>query len=506
MNHKILIVDDKQMMRDSVGAQLQRAGFGIVSAGDGNSALAMVARHRPSAVITDLRMPEMDGLELLTRLKQADAQLPVVLMTAYGSVSEAVKAMKQGAFDFIQKPFEGDQLVLTMKRAVEHRELVNENAALKTAIQQQFGSSPVLVGKSPLMRQLAQQIQQIARSQGTVLICGESGTGKEVVARTIQAHSLRSNRVMLCLNCAALSSNLLESELFGHERGAFTGAESMRKGRFELADGGTLLLDEISEISPQLQAKLLRVLQEQQFERVGSSSTMQIDVRVIATTNRDLAQSVAAGTFRQDLFYRLNVLPIHLPPLRERAEDIPLLAEHFLTQVAMREGREPKVFDAEAIELMQRYNWPGNVRELQNICERASVLARNTVITAGLIQPWLITSMPVAVTTPAPMMWSDRAMAAAGAGPVPPVQQPVQHRPADAPFQPMGGPAVPAMPAAAPGGVQTLEDLEREQIIRTLGRFNGNRQQTAEALGIGLRTLGLKLKKWKEANLVAQTL
>ncbi len=504
MTHKILIVDDKQMMRDSVGAQLQRAGFAIVSAADGNSALAMVARHRPSAVITDLRMPEMDGLELLTRLKQADAQLPVVLMTAYGSVDGAVKAMKQGAFDFIQKPFEGDQLVLTMKRAVENRELVHENAALKTAIQQQFGSSPVLVGKSPLMRNLAQQIQQIARSHGTVLICGESGTGKEVVARTIQAHSPRNGRVMLCLNCAALSSNLLESELFGHERGAFTGAENMRKGRFELADGGTLLLDEISEISPQLQAKLLRVLQEQQFERVGSSSTMQIDVRVIATTNRDLSQSVAAGTFRQDLFYRLNVLPIHLPPLRQRGEDIPLLAEHFLTQVAMREGKEPRVFDAEAIELMQRYNWPGNVRELQNICERASVLARSTVITAGLIQPWLMMHMPVAVATPAPMMWSDRAIAAAGGALTPPpMQQPVPHRPAE-----MGeGAFPPASPvAAAPGGVQTLEDLEREQIIRTLGRFNGNRQQTADALGIGLRTLGLKLKKWKEANLVAQTL
>lgn len=500
MSQKILVVDDKQMMRDSVGAQLQRAGFAVVTAADGNSAMSMVARHRPAAVLTDLRMPEMDGMELLKKLIQADNQLPVVLMTAYGSVDGAVKAMKQGAFDFIQKPFEGDQLVMTIRRAVEHRELLRENAALKTSVQQ-FEAGPVLVGKSPVMRQLAQQIQQIARSHSTVLICGESGTGKEVVARTLHAHSMRSSRVMLCLNCAALSSSLLESELFGHERGAFTGAENLRKGRFELSDGGTLLLDEISEISPQLQAKLLRVLQEQQFERVGSSTTMQVDVRVIATTNRDLSHSVAAGTFRQDLFYRLNVLPVHLPPLRARTEDIPMLAEHFLTQVALREGREPKVFDAEAIEIMQKYNWPGNVRELQNICERASVLARSSVITAGLIQPWLLPQMPVAVTTSAPG-WSEKAMASAGAGMMPP--NAAQHQPAKQSYETPGAAAMPADTSG--GGIRTLEDLEREQIVRTLGQFNGNRQQSAEALGIGLRTLGLKLKKWKEANLVAQTL
>jgi len=460
MSTKVLVVDDKQMMRDSVAQTLQRAGYTVVAATDGNAALDQAAKHRPAAVVTDLRMPAMDGLELLTRLRQLDDQLPVVLMTAYGSIEEAVRAMRQGAFDFVQKPFEGDQLVMTIRRAVEHRRLIKENETLRAA-KGALDDTPALIGNSQPMRRLAQQIQQVAQSHGTVLICGESGTGKEVVARTIHAHSPRRDRVMLCLNCAALSSSLLESELFGHEKGAFTGADQLRKGRFELADGGTLLLDEISEISPELQAKLLRVLQEGQFERVGSSLSMQVDARVIATTNRDLTHSVEVGEFRQDLFYRLNVLPLHLPPLRERVEDVPLLAAHFLATVAMREGRDPKRFDGEALKLMGEYHWPGNVRELHNICERASVLNRGQVIAAGLIQPWLL--------TPAPRKLS-------------------------------------AAPMALSSSVRPLEDVERDEIVRTLGHFGGNRQKTAEALGIGVRTLGLKLKKWKEQNLVAQTI
>ncbi len=490
MSSKVLIVDDKQMMRDSVGSTLQRAGFSVIAASDGNAALNMVAKHRPAAVITDLKMPAMDGLELLKRLHQADDQLPVVLMTAYGSVNDAVSAMKQGAFDFIQKPFEGDQLVMVVRRATEHSRLLRENAALRTVTAPQ-GDTPVLVGKSPAMRQLAQQIHQIANSNGTVLICGGSGTGKEVVSRTIHAHSPRRDNIMLAVNCAALSSGLLESELFGHEKGAFTGADQMRKGRFELADGGTLLLDEISEISSSLQAKLLRVLQEQSFERVGSSMTMKVDVRVIATTNRDLAAAVASGDFRQDLFYRLNVLPIVLPPLSQRTDDVPLLAEHFLLQLAMREGRNPKRFDEESIGLMRSYTWPGNVRELQNICERASVLCRAPVIKAGLIQPWLTACEPKVV--------------------VQPVGQPVDRAVVGAEPHAVAGAAavIDGLPRSAPtppGSIRKLEEIEREQIIRALGYFSGNRQRTAGALGIGVRTLGLKLKKWKEMNLVAQTI
>ncbi|QDU33161.1 Transcriptional regulatory protein ZraR [Poriferisphaera corsica] len=528
MSNKILVVDDKQMMRDSVGATLQRGGFTVVVASNGKVALDMVAKHRPAAVITDLKMPEMDGLALLKALKQADDQLPVVLMTAYGKINDAVAAMKEGAFDFIQKPFEGDQLVVVMKRAVKHRQLVQENTALKTA-STMLENSPTMIGTSAGMRRVAQQIHQIANSSGTVLICGESGTGKEVVARTLHAHSARRNRLMLCLNCAALSSSLLESELFGHERGAFTGADQLRKGRFELSDGGTLLLDEISEISPQLQAKLLRVLQEGQFERVGSSLTMNVDVRVVATTNRDLAQSVMAGEFRQDLYYRLNVLPVYLPPLREREKDIPLLAEHFLNRVALREGKESKRFDDEAIGVLKSYAWPGNVRELQNICERASVLSRSQVIDAGLIQPWLMTpSMPVGgFYTPAPNAMNGGhvngggVQARGGHGGVPPQMGGYNGAVVNgagvgqAAVQPQAMTNVQEVPmahssAGNTGGltpeVRSLEEIEREQIIKTLGHFGGNRQQTAEALGIGVRTLGLKLKKWKELNLVAQTI
>lgn len=483
MSIKVLVVDDKQMMRDSVGATLQRAGYTVVVASNGKDAVAKLARHQPAVVVTDLKMPEMTGLELLQHLREADSDLPVVLMTAYGTVGDAVEAMKHGAFDFVQKPFEGDQLVVVVKRAVEHRQLRKENAALR-ADRAERVVGPALVGSSGPMRSLATQIRQVALSSGTVLIQGESGTGKEVVARTIHAHSQRRDRVMLCLNCAALSSSLLESELFGHERGAFTGADQLRKGRFELADGGTLLLDEISEVSPQLQAKLLRVLQEGQFERVGSSTSMRVDVRVVATTNRDLSRSVADGSFRQDLYYRLNVLPIAIPPLRSRVDDVPLLAEHFMLMAAQREGREAKRFDEEAMALLKEYHWPGNVRELQNICERASVLCRGPVVEGGLIQPWLMPrGSAMSLIHPSAATSSMQTLAGS-----PPLQPPVATAQPD-----MGGP------------LRSLEEIEREEVIRALGRFSGNRTRTAQALGIGVRTLGLKLKKWKELNLVAQS-
>ena len=457
MTSKILMVDDKPMMRDSVGRTLQRAGFQVVAAGNGNAAMAMMGRHRPAAVITDLRMPEMDGLELLDRLRQIDDQLPVVLMTAYGTIDTAVNAMKRGAFDFIQKPFAADQLVATVRRAVQHRQLFKDDRPRPCGSASGDSTSlPLMVCQSPAMGRLIDQVRQIARSQAAVLICGESGTGKEVLARTLHHHSTRRDRLMLCLNCAALSSSLLESELFGHEKGAFTGADQLRKGRFELADRGTLLLDEISEIAPALQAKLLRVLQEKQFERVGSSHTMCVDVRVIATTNRDLAQSVADGSFRQDLFYRLNVLPLHVPPLRRRSQDIGPLADHFLGQIAVREGTEPKRFSPEAMVLLAGYAWPGNVRELANICERASVLTAGPIIDAIAIEPWL------------------------------------------------GSLKIPTETGVSQ--VRPLEEVERDQIIEALDRFGGNRRQTAQALGIGLRTLGLKLKKWKEQHQVAQTI
>ncbi|MEM6751114.1 MAG: sigma 54-interacting transcriptional regulator [Planctomycetota bacterium] len=455
MTQKILVVDDKRIMRDSVAATLQRAGFTPVAAGSGPDAVDAVAKHQPAAVVTDLRMPDMTGLQLLAKLRESDPLLPVLLMTAYGRVEEAVEAMRLGAFDFIQKPFEGDALVTVVRRAIEDRK-ARESAARQTPRRPEVSRTgpvdsrpaPALVGKGPAMKAVARQIHQIAGSQGTVLIQGESGAGKEVVARAIHAHSDRCDKLMLCLNCAALSSSLLESELFGHERGAFTGADQLRKGRFELAHGGTLLLDEVSEISPQLQAKLLRVLQEGQFERVGSSVSIGIDVRVIATTNRDLTRSVADGSFRQDLYYRLNVLPIALPRLQDRSEDIPGLVDHFLARVAEREGKPAKRFDDEALEALKAYAWPGNVRELQNICERAAVMTRGPVIRVATVQPWLLPSSAFAPPAVAPAAPAPAGIAMAGPGlGSPPLQAPA---PVGAAFTP---------PAAAFGPLATMASL-----------------------------------------------
>ena len=504
----VLVVDDKEMMRDSVGSTLQRAGFRVVTACDGESAVALAARKRPDAIVTDLKMPGMGGLGLLEKIRAIDEELPVVLMTAYGAVDTAVKAIKLGAFDYITKPFEGDELIVAIKRAIRHAALLRENALLKARDLRQSddsaGMSPRcnrrgmdrIVGDSLAMHRVKEQVAAVAESLGTVLIIGESGTGKEVIARAVHEVSPRRDAPLLAVNCAALTESLLESELFGHEKGSFTGADQMRKGRFELADTGTLLLDEVSEVGSNIQAKLLRVLQEREFERVGSSVTIGIDVRVIATSNRDLPKSVAGGEFRQDLFFRLNVLPLHLPPLRDRAEDIPALADFFLARICRREGRGRAIFAGEALDLLQTYNWPGNVRELENICERAVVLSRGQgaggkewMIPRSLIESWLYGGVPVSSPTLgfAPV---EVSMPAAQAHPMGEAESAV---------------AIHTLPFVAPPDA-TLEEIERETIIQTLGRFQGHRQKTARALGIGVRTLGLKLKKWKELELVSQSL
>lgn len=505
----VLVVDDKEMLRDSVGQTLTRAGFNVVTASDAAAAVEIIARRRPDAVVTDLKMPGPGGggLDLIEQARSIDDAVPFVVMTAFGTVETAVRAIKLGAFDYITKPFEGDELIIAVKRAIEHARLVRENAVLRTTVESgprpsspgastgPFGVDRI-IGESPAMRRVKQQVLAVAESQGTVLICGESGTGKEVVARAIHESSPRggeSGGPFLAFNCAALSESLLESELFGHEKGAFTGAERLRKGRFELADRGTLLLDEISEISPAIQAKLLRVLQERTFERVGSSISIGIDVRVIATSNRDLPKTVARGDFRQDLFFRLNVLPIHLPPLRDRAEDIPALAEHFLHSTAAREGKPVKTLAPDALAVMRNYPWPGNVRELQNICERAAVLCRAEVIEAALVEPWLVLAGSDA-PAPAPSFNSHASHHTAN-GSVH-THTLVEHKP--------------VITESAGGYIavdgRELEDIERDAIVRTLQRFNGHRQRTAQALGIGVRTLGLKLKKWKQLQLVEPTL
>jgi len=506
----VLVVDDKEMLRDSVGQTLSRAGYNVVTAPDAAAAAELIARRRPDAVVTDLKMPGPGGggLELLEQARRIDDAVPFVVMTAFGTVETAVKAIKLGAFDYITKPFEGDELIIAVKRAIEHSRLVRENALLRAATcgsasptaglapgQPAVAGLDRIIGDSPVMRRVKQQIMAVAESHGTVLICGESGTGKEIVARAIHDISPRggAGEPFLAFNCAALSENLLESELFGHEKGAFTGAEKLRKGRFELADRGTLLLDEISEISPAIQAKLLRVLQERTFERVGSSLSIGIDVRVVATSNRDLPRSVGKGEFRQDLFFRLNVLPIHLPPLRDRAEDLPELARHFLAITARREGKPVKAIADDALTAMQYYTWPGNVRELQNICERAAVLCTGPVIERALIEPWLVADGFHIDPVP-----NNPAMPVALNG---------HHGPNGSSFVERK----PLSPAVLDGGFvaidgRELEDIERDAIVRTLMRFSGHRQRTAKALNIGVRTLGLKLKKWKELHLIEATL
>lgn len=446
---KILIVDDQEMMRDSLAGTLVREGHDVVASGDPHQAIARLSNARFDLLITDLKMPRMTGIELLVEAKKLRPDMPVVLMTAFASVQTAVEAMKLGAYDYIQKPFDGEEIKLLVDRTLEHSRLKLENQAYRAMAE--ISTPRPLIGASEVMADVKKKIDLVGRSNATVLVRGESGTGKEVVARAIHFASERREKPFLAVNCAALSENLLESELFGHEKGAFTGADKVRRGRFELADGGTLLLDEISEIAPPLQAKLLRVLQESAFERVGSSMTQEVDVRVVATTNRDLEKCVEDKTFREDLFYRLNVVPIDLPPLRQRPDDVPDLARHFLSLVAKKDNRPYRHIEPEAVRVLQKYHWPGNVRELQNIIERAHVLEIDPgLIRAGTIEPWLV-----------------------GRG-----------------------------PAAGSGGTdlsgQPLADIEKRVILTTLQKFKGHRVKTAGALGIGVRTLGMKLKKWRD--------
>ncbi|MGF1635103.1 MAG: sigma-54-dependent transcriptional regulator [Phycisphaerae bacterium] len=445
---RILVVDDQDMMRDGIAATLVRDGHEVIAATDGPAALSRLEQGRFDMMLTDLKMPKMTGIELLAEARKKWPDVPVVLMTAFATVQTAVEAMKLGAYDYIQKPFHGEEIRHLVERTLEHNRLRAENRALRSLVDM---TPRPMIGESEVMRAVRQKIKQVGPSSATVLIRGESGTGKEVVARQVHQNSTRNGMPMLAVNCAALSENLLESELFGHEKGAFTGADKMRRGRFELADGGTLLLDEISEIAPSLQAKLLRVLQENQFERVGSSSTITVDVRVIATSNRDLEQCVRDGTFREDLFYRLHVVPIDLPPLRDRPDDVPDLCRHFLHAVAKRERSAFRHIEADAVRALQRYHWPGNVRELQNIIERAVVLEEEPgVIRAQTIEPWL---------------------------------KPDAGKPRGEGTTFIGKP---------------LADVEKQIILETLERFRGHRIKTASALGIGVRTLGMKLKKWKD--------
>jgi DNA-binding NtrC family response regulator len=449
---RILVVDDHAAARASVIDVLRCAGYAVEGLASAVEALPLLD-HRPfDVVITDLQMPGIDGLEFIGQLSRRRLPTQVIMITAHATIASAVEAMRLGAFDYLEKPFDVVSLERVVARAMERGRLCGPEVDSKAADDGIWEADGLgMVGDSAAMKRLRQRLRQVAPTDETVLICGESGTGKELVARALHAASRRAGRPLVSLNCPALSPQLAESELFGHRRGAFTGADADRTGRFESAEGGTLFLDEITEIDLPLQAKLLRVLQERTFEPVGSSETRIADVRIIASTNRDLPAEIAAGRFREDLYYRLAVVPLELPPLRERDGDVQTLADHFLDRAARRLERPPVELAADARELLAAYRWPGNVRELENLITRACVLNQGAAITAGEIRPWL--------------------------------QQPEGVGEEDAG-------ATPALAGAR------LDDLERATIVATLQKFDGNRAKTAAALGIGVRTLSGKLRTY----------
>ena len=376
MSETILIVDDEPGILNTLMGVLADEGYQADTATNGAEALRLIQKDAPALVLLDIWMPDQDGIEVLKRIKESFPGVIVIMMSGHGSIETAVKATKLGAYDFIEKPLSLEKITLTVRHALHEQKLEEENLRLREKLRGQTE----IIGESPAIRRLKEQIKTTGPTNSRVLISGENGTGKELVARAIHGQSLRAEKPFIEINCAAIPDTLIESELFGYEKGAFTGALSAKKGRFELADGGTLFLDEISDMSFATQAKVLRVLQEQRFDRVGGTKTLEVDVRVIAASNKNLPEEIKKGTFREDLYYRLNVIPLHIPPLRERKEDIPLLVQHFLQTIALEEGIKTKGITKEAIEVLMHYDWPGNVRELKNMIERLLILFPHSTI------------------------------------------------------------------------------------------------------------------------------
>src|ERR687897_2136817 len=378
MKPSVLIVDDEGVVRSALSGVLRDEGYAFDAVDSGEACLDRVARAPYDVIVLDIWLPGMDGLATLARLRQRRVDSPVVMISGHGNIESAVRAIKMGAFDFVEKPLSLDKTVLVVGNAVRQRQLEAENRALRAHVDRRL----TMVGESYVMQQLREQIAMAAPTNGRVLIYGENGTGKELVARSVHALSRRRAGPFIEVNCAAIPEELIESELFGHIKGAFTGALADRRGKFELADGGTLFLDEIGDMTLKTQAKVLRVLQEQVVEPVGGASSVRVDVRVLAATNKDLPAEIRAGRFREDLYFRLNVIPIFVPPLRERQHDIPLLADHFMALLAREYGRRPKVFERDAVTVLQQYGWPGNVRELRNVVERLMIMVPGDRITS----------------------------------------------------------------------------------------------------------------------------
>jgi DNA-binding NtrC family response regulator len=381
----LLLVEDKSELRAMLHKALERAGYAVEEAADGLAAIQKIRCRRFLLILSDLKMPGASGLDVLREAKQADATIPVILLTAFGSVQEAVTAMKEGAFDFLQKPVDLDHLKLLVQRAARQQELLRENLLLRAEYSARYGF-PRIVGEHASIREISQQIQRVAATDSTALLLGESGTGKELFARAIHHLSPRREQQIVALNCAAIPDGLVENELFGHERGAFTGAGARKVGKLDLAHRGTLFLDEVGELPLATQAKLLRVLEERSFDRVGGTQPIEVDVRIVVATNRDLRKAVEAKTFREDLYFRISAVPITIPPLRERGQDVLLLAEHFLDHFRLEFSKQDLSFSPEARERMLQYAWPGNIRELQNAIERAVILADGPVLTAQALQ------------------------------------------------------------------------------------------------------------------------
>jgi len=442
MKKRILVVEDEDKLRRVLELQLASAGFDVDKAASAEEGLKVV--DRADLVLTDLRLPNMDGLQLLALIRRQNAQVPVVVMTAYGSIETAVESMKAGATDFLLKPFSLDHLMQVVAKALEVRALRDENRQLKAELGRRYEFDNI-IGRSPAMQEIFDTIERVAPTRATVLLAGESGTGKDLIARAIHFHSPRRDRPLVKINCTALPENLMESELFGYEKGAFTGANTSKPGKFEQADTGTVFLDEIGDVPGAIQVKLLRVLQEREFERLGSNVTRHIDVRVIAATNQDLRAALEQGTFREDLYYRLNVVPINIPPLRERKQDIPFLANHFVKKLAPETGgRVESITDAAMAKLLS-YHWPGNVRELENVIERSLVMCAGTELDAADIK---LESAP----RPRPQ--------------------------SEAHFLPEG---------------LSLDQYEQEIIREALRRADGNKSQAARMLGLTRNALRYRL-------------
>ncbi len=385
---KILVVDDEQSLRDVLSIMLKRAGYAVTCASDGEEAIEHVAKEIFDLVITDLRMPKADGMDVLKAVKSASPETVVLVITAFATADSAVEAMKQGAYDYLTKPFQVDEVQLIVRNALEKRRLSTENMLLKREMASQ-SSFAQLVGQSDAMQRVFDVVRKVADSKSNVLICGESGTGKELVARAIHYNSARSTAPFVAVNCSAVPETLLESELFGHMKGSFTGAISNKAGLFEVANGGTIFLDEIGDTTPTIQVKLLRVIQEREFRRVGGNQDIKVDVRVIAATNKDLEKAVADGSFREDLYYRLDVIPIKLPPLRLRSGDIPLLANHFLERFSKESGKPMPTLTPEAMHVLLEHEWRGNVRELENLIERVVAFSNGGTVTDDDVRGWL---------------------------------------------------------------------------------------------------------------------